>query len=614
MRNAGPATTPEIRRMQRKLRRTGEAGVAAMILAFAVSRPGLAGSVHAEAPDEAVVGRAFELRVIIEGSTQPEVPTVPDQPDFSIVLPRPQPSVSSFTQIINGRFSARSSATYVYQVRPRRTGRLTIPSISVMVEGKKYQTQPITITVTQSDTSGLLYVEFKANRTSVFVEQPFDLTLRIWLRQFRQGNYVLKGEDMWNLLKGESEWGPFAKQAATNRFSLQTLKRKDDQGQEADYYVYEATQQVLSDKPGPYQPDPVTITLTYPVRLGRDFFDRLVMEKGRELTEQAKPPDITIKPIPEQRRPEGYNGAIGRYTWKVWPDRTDVNRGQLIALTMEISGQGRLDRVPAPPLAKCAELTKSFKVLDEQLAGEIRDNKKIYRQQIRAIDEKATAIPPIPFVFFDPNADGGNGRFVTLFSDPIPITVHASAALSVNDIQTPSAIGPGQSSLLTEAADSIRANYSQAEEVLASQVFSPGPGWVLLLLLPPVSWAIAWLVHRHSSRLQTDVGFARRRRAHHAAAMRLRQAYGSDDPSGAVADALLTYVADRENLPAGALTRADAIGRLKARSLPGELVELTDGILATCEAARYAGMSTSNTDLVERAQQCLSELERTWKK
>jgi len=137
MRNAGPATTPEIRRMQRKLRRTGEAGVAAMILAFAVSRPGLAVSVHAEAPDEAVVGRAFELRVIIEGSTQPEVPPVPDQPDFSIVLPRPQPSVSSFTQIINGRFSARSSATYVYQVRPRRTGRLTIPSISVMVEGKK---------------------------------------------------------------------------------------------------------------------------------------------------------------------------------------------------------------------------------------------------------------------------------------------------------------------------------------------------------------------------------------------------------------------------------------------------------------------------------------------
>jgi len=563
---------------------------------------------------EVMVGEVVDLHVVIEGATQAGTPILPPMPDFTVRLVTPRPQLSSFTQIINGQITRRSTLTYVYQLRPRQTGRLTIPAIAVEVGGQTHRTQPITISVVQGETGDLLYVEFVSSRRSVYVEQPFDLTLRIWLRPFRQGNLILSGSQMWGLLKADSDFGPFTREAAANEFSHRTALRKDAQGQDREYYLYEATQQVWPDKPGPYQPEPVTISLTYPLRLERDFFGELRLARGQRIAESAKPPEITVRPIPHQDRPEVYNGAIGRYTWKVWPDRTDVNRGQLITLNMEISGRGRLDRVPAPPLAKVAELTRSFKVLDEQLAGEMKEDKKVFRQQIRAVDEKATAIPPIPFVFFDPEADGGKGKFVTVLSERIPITVHAAAALTTDEIQAPVGFGGPKSSLLTEAADSIRANYAQADEVLVSQAFSPGSGWVFGAVCPPLVWLAVWGGRRRAMRLQTDVALARRRRARRAAERRLRQAFGHPDPATHVAEALLNYVADRANLPSGGLTRGEVIECLRNQGLPSQMVSELDELLAACEAARYAGIRGGRDEMIDRARQCIHHLERAWKR
>jgi len=588
--------------------------IMAAVVAATVGRPVEGVAVTAKVSSREVLpGEVFQLEIEVEGDASVSAPELPTTPDFQIALVTPNPSRSSFTQIINGRITSRTTLTYVYEVRARRAGRLTIPAIGVKIGGKVYKTAPITIVAVKSETGDLLFVEFAADRESVYVEQPFELTLRIWVRPFRQGDVKLNGNQMWGLLKRGSAFGPFAKQAATNKFQVRRALRKDRQGQEHEYYLYQARQKVRPDKPGPYRPEPVSINMNYPVRLRRSVFGDLRMERGRRLAEQARPPDIVVKAVPDEGRPPTYNGAIGRYTWKVWADRTDVRRGQLITLNMEIGGEGLLERVPAPPLAKVPELAKGFKVLDEQLAGEVKEGKKVYRQKIRATDEDVEAIPPIPFVFFDPDADQGKGRFVTVKSEPIPVTVHAAESLSPDEIVVPAAIGSVQSSLLTEAADSIRANYAEADAVLASQVFAPGPGWAVSVALPPVVWLVGWLLRRRSDRLRTDVALSRRRGARRSAEQRLGSARTSADPAGQVAEALLNYVADRANLPAGGLTRTDAVNQIRDDGAPDETIEGVNQLLAACEAARYAGVAASNDTLMTQAEQCLRQLERTWK-
>ena len=66
-------------------------------------------------------------------------------------------------------------------------------------------------------------------------------------------------------------------------------------------------------------------------------------------------------------------------------------------------------------------------------------------------------------------------------------------------------------------------------------------------------------------------------------------------------------------LPTGGLTRTDAVERLRSDGLDDAAVDELDGLLAACEAARYAGMTASGGDVIERARNCLRRLERTWK-
>lgn len=596
-------------------RRAGVFAVALFVLA-AVRRPALAATVTAEVSSREVLpGEAFQLSVKIEGTGHAEAPQLPAMPDFKVTLLTPTPQQSSFTQIINGRFSSWQTLTYVYELRAKRTGRLTIPAISVKVDGEVQKTQAVAIVVAKGETSDLLFVEFVASRSSVFVEQPFDLTLAVWVRPYKQGELALTARQMLSLFKSDSDFGEFAKEIAEGQITVRRGFRKDSEGQDREYYVYEVKRRVWPDKPGPYRPEPVTVIMTYPIRLARDVFRELRLERRRQLVEQAKPPKLVVKPIPEEGRPAAYNGAIGRYDFKVWADRTDVRRGQLVTLTMEITGEGLLERVPAPPLSKVPDLTKHFKVLDEQLAGEMKadEHKKIFRQKIRAVDDQAKVIPPIPFVFFDPDADDGKGRFVTVRSEPIPITVHAAETVTSEDVLMPAAIGPSKVSLLTEAADSIRANYTEAEGALASQVFAPGAGWAASVAAPPMIWLVGWTMRRRSDRLRTDVALARRRSARKNAEARLRAAAASEDPADGTADALLNYIADRANLPAGGLTRPDAVRRLRQDNVGEGIVDALDKHLAACEEARYAGVAASSDRLVEQAQQCLRELERSWK-
>ena len=70
-------------------------------------------------------------------------------------------------------------------------------------------------------------------------------------------------------------------------------------------------------------------------------------------------------------------------------------------------------------------------------------------------------------------------------------------------------------------------------------------------------------------------------------------------------------VADRLNLPAGAVTTAEVVQSLRGDGLSDELVEQVQTLLAECEQHRYAGgAGASGDDLVSRAERGIGRLER----
>jgi hypothetical protein len=117
---------------------------------------------------------------------------------------------------------------------------------------------------------------------------------------------------------------------------------------------------------------------------------------------------------------------------------------------------------------------------------------------------------------------------------------------------------------------------------------------------------------RRVLRLRDDHGYARRRWACRRALRRLREARHAEPAREAqvTALALCDYVADRCNLPAGGLTGAEAVDRLRSAGVPQELTGDVNEVLAACEQSRYAGAAVGTDDIARRAARCVERLER----
>src|SRR5690606_37785384 len=110
-------------------------------------------------------------------------------------------------------------------------------------------------------------------------------------------------------------------------------------------------------------------------------------------------------------------------------------------------------------------------------------------------------------------------------------------------------------------------NHMNIDAMLADQSGRFGAGTYALLAGMPLLYCATWLVTRRSERFRQDVALQRRktalRHAHHAIDRAVRQ----NSPSG-IGHAVLKYIADRVNVPAGGVVRADAMALLSERGVP----------------------------------------------
>ncbi len=160
---------------------------------------------------EAYVGMPITLQISIANASDYEQPTLPSI-DGCDVRSVGAPSQSSQITIINGRRSESRSVTIQYAITPRREGAFTIPSFDVKADGTTAQTNAIRFVATKSVTGDLLFVEIEGGKEKVFVGQPLDLKLKVWIKPYRDAerNLTLSEADMWNMVSEQTSWGGFA--------------------------------------------------------------------------------------------------------------------------------------------------------------------------------------------------------------------------------------------------------------------------------------------------------------------------------------------------------------------------------------------------------------------
>ena len=168
----------------------------------------------ASAPKTVEVGQRFKIEFKVNSRTDGQ-PTLPEIDGLEILM-GPSTSIASSTQIINGRKTFSESTTFTYMVKLQKEGDITIPAASVIVKGKTYTSNPLTITVlpkgqilpsSQQDTDSTniaddkLFIRAEVNKAKVYEHETLVLTYKLYWNNVRYGGISaiepkLKGFDI----------------------------------------------------------------------------------------------------------------------------------------------------------------------------------------------------------------------------------------------------------------------------------------------------------------------------------------------------------------------------------------------------------------------------------
>jgi hypothetical protein len=557
--------------------------------------------------EKAVVGEWFTVQVEVNNPRTPAAPQPGATRDFEIRIATQNPTPMHQSFNINGVISRYVTYTYVFEVRPLRFGGLTIPAFVVNDGQEVLRSSPIPLSVEDADAAPYLLTEITTEPVDrAYVGQEIRLVMNIWVRKFRQGRWELDAAILWTHFRDgrATSMGAFT-DAGQPRFREAT--RPDRDGRKVGYFVYQLETSIRPTKPGPLDLGDVQIAFLYPVRLARDVFGQLSFDGApRRLRHRPEPPKLEVLPIPQAGRPPDFNGAVGSYTVSARAKPTEVPVGDPITLTLILRGEGSLDRLAPPRLDRVEALVRDFEVSGESPAGEVTGNAKQFSLTIRPLREDIAAIPPLPMSAFDPTT----GRFVTSMTDPIPIKVTAAQRVALSNVQQGGGpLGEGAFVPLVETTDGLLPNDVNADRLLAASGDAMGRAGLGVLAGLPAVYLAAWLVHVRAARFRDDRALRRRHGAYRAARRMLQAVDGATDP-GRVRAALLSYIADRCNVPAAGLTRAEAVALATRRHLPAETVQALDRLLEKLEMAQYGQLPTeAGQNGTQAAEELLTALE-----
>jgi hypothetical protein len=606
--------------------------------------------------DQIYEGESARYRIFLSHFDQPVEPDLTGFDAFTVQRTGTQQVNTSSITIINGRRQqvVRRGFIYEYVLTPKQSGRLQIPAPVVKVDGEQLPTKSLTLSVVAATEQDIVILEMTTSHSIVYPMQPFDISLKVlikpipependhdplsvqnplvqltlpwaedealptgvmpkmpgerWLGSMsnRSGGFSINGRDSSRSILGGGGFGGLFRDLAEGfRPTPKRIRRADASGRRLEYWEYTLTRTFVGEKVGEYVFGPATVKGTFGVRV-----DTRGQLEGEAVYAFAKPVSVRVKDVPTAGRPDSYTGAVGRFEIGAEVSPHEVKVGDPMTLTLWLRGQGTLENALAPKLESIDEFAKHFKIYEA--TEETRDDSRRFTYSLRPKSVETTEVPSIPISYFDVEKE----TFVTLQSDPIPISVTAADRLASGEIAM-AAPKQANSANIEVRAEGIFANVTDLRQ-LRDESVHPDRWFLSLGGLTGLFFVVA-LVTQRVQRLKSDTSLQRRRSATADARRRLqaaiRVAKEGDTRGGAeaISEAFIGLVADVTNTPHGVLTSTNAVNKLHEFGVAEPIVSRVRDVMQTCDDARYGATNGSMSDLPTKAAGVLDDLVRAMK-
>lgn len=380
------------------------------------------------------VGQPVELSIEIHGSQGAHVPQTIDAKGLNIVYS----SQSSQFQMQN--FNVTSSVTYTYTVQPQSAGKYVIPAITIEVDGQKFTTEPLNLTVgagssgsgSSSASSGssssssrppsdkrIAFAELVVPRQTAYVGETIPVEVRIYF----DANVRVNANELPTI----SADG-FTVQKPTQPRQEQIVK----DGKRYNFVTYKTAVTPVKSGKLTLGPAEMSYVAVVPMRRPKmpgmdDFFNDDafggMFGRQQQFSVSSSSADLEVKPLPKANQPPGFSGAVGQFSLSTEASPLKLNIGDPITLKLKVTGRGNFDLVTAPKVTD-AKGWRSYPPSGKFTADDdvgISGSKTFEMAVIP--DEKKSKLPPVEFSYFDPVTE----KYVTLHGERLPITVEGEA-------------------------------------------------------------------------------------------------------------------------------------------------------------------------------------------
>lgn len=532
------------------------------------------------------------------------------KPSFSnfTVVGGPNQSVSNTW--INGKKSY--SKTYSYFLAPKQRGKFTIGQAEITIDGNIYKTTPLQIEVTAA------------------VDEP---------RDGNNSEYV--ASENLHLVAEISNTNPYLNEAITVVYKLYVSPRINvsdwrqiDNPKFSDFWSQNIDIQRLEVQNGEYQGEPYRYvvlrkTVLYPQKTGklniepltlnisvevpgdrRDIFGNRFYETVDKVV-AAGNRTIDVKPLPQEGKPAGFTGAVGKnMNLKVTTDKKELRATESLEAKVQVTGQGNMKLFDLPPLTVPASMEKYEPQYEENvnvnlngMQGNISNTYTLVPQS-----KGKFPIPPVEFSYFDLNTNS----YRTLTSDEILIEVSAAPAgqqISSGDPggvvrQAPPVANQFRYIKLTTDLRPVG-----EESFLGSWVF-----WILVVL-PLAFIPLAIFFGKKRKQIAGDVRGNRIKKANRLARKYLSEAKRNLGDQVKFYDslerALHNYLKAKLHIQSGEMSKERIKELLLSRGVDATTVTNFIELLKNCEFARYT--PASNVAMhqdYEKAVTVISEIDK----
>lgn len=318
--------------------------------------------------------------------------------------------------------------------------------------------------------SQVVTAQIECDAESVYVYQQFHLTISVSSTGLRLGKTIdlmsMPGDDV--LLMGE--------------FKELQPERSAPYGLIKETRRYRCSARVI--KPGSVKFSP---TLRVRVLKRKKLFIGSTWEESpMDLT--LPPETLEVRPLPQAGRPDGFSGAVGKFSFAASAEPLDVAVGDIITVSMNISGNGYLENIRAPGVSGA----RDFKIYEpEEMPGN-EAFLKSFEQAVIPLNEDVEHVPPVSFSYFDP----WRGMYQTIEQGPFPLEFHEEKKPDGNAIYRPAG-GNGRArpegdgfetrdAISPVPTDTVNARIAPAFSALV--LFEIGPGANLKVLEKYGDW------------------------------------------------------------------------------------------------------------------------------